>query len=132
MLTILDEVILGQANETASMGESLGNHEGGGYCKLLAFDVRPTVDILEKSRERSFFKRFLEVLVPSDKLVEDADILLHVGDFDGFLGIEDREGGGRCAIVDIAASGLEETADEQDFEEGICILEKLELATCCD
>ena len=64
--------------------------------------------------------------VPPDQLVQDLDIFLHVCHIHRLLGIEDRERGWRCAVIDVAASRLEKTADEEDLEEGIGILEELE------
>ena len=71
----------------------------------------------------------MESSAPSDKLVENLDILLYVFDLCWFLCIEDRERRDWGAVIDVAAAWLEETADKDDLEEGVCILEELELPT---
>ena len=64
--------------------------------------------------------------VPSDKLIENVDIFLHVRHLHGLFGIEDRERGRRGAVFDVAASRLQEAPDEEDLEKSVGILEELE------
>ena len=69
---------------------------------------------------------------PADKLVEDLDVLLHVGHLHRLLGVEERERRERCAVFDVLAAGLEKAANEEDLEEGVCILQELEGGTSLD
>ena len=62
---------------------------------------------------------------PSDKFVQDLDILLHVRHLHRLLGVEERERRERCAVFDVLAAGLEKAANEEDLEEGVCILQEL-------
>ena len=55
---------------------------------------------------------------PADQLVEHLDILLHVRHLHRLLGVDDGERRERGAVVDVLAAGLEEAADEEEFEEG--------------
>lgn len=64
--------------------------------------------------------------VPSDELVEHFDVFLQLLYRCGVLCIEDGKGGRGCTVIDIGTTGLDEAADEDDFKEGICILQKLE------
>lgn len=64
--------------------------------------------------------------VPSDELVEDLDVFLQVLDRCRVLCAEDGEGGCGCTVIDVRTAGLDEAADEDEFEEGICILQELE------
>ena len=58
-------------------------------------------------------------------LVEEAEVV-------SLLGVDDGERGERGAVVDVLAAGLEEAADEEEFEEGVCILEELERGSGLD
>ena len=69
---------------------------------------------------------------PSDELIQDVNILLHVRHLHWLFGVEDGERGRRGAVIDVAAAWLKETADEKTLEKGFCILEEFELATGCD
>ena len=66
---------------------------------------------------------------PPDQFVQNLDILLHVCHLHRLLRVEDREWRAGRAVVDVLAAGLEKAADEEDLEEGVCILEELELPT---
>ena len=61
---------------------------------------------------------------PSDEFVQDFDIFLYLHHIHGLLGVEDREWRRWGAILDIAASGLEEPANEEDFEKCIGIFQE--------
>jgi hypothetical protein len=69
---------------------------------------------------------------PSDEFVENLDVFFQVIDLRRISRIEDSKGRDGSSIVDIASAWLEETANEDDFEECICILEKLKSGTCLD
>ena len=62
--------------------------------------------------------------VPSDEFVEDFYVFLQVFDRCRVLCAEDGEGGSGCTIIDVGTAGLDETTDEDDFEEGICIFQE--------
>lgn len=64
--------------------------------------------------------------IPSDEFVEDFDVFLQVLDRCRVLCIEDGEGGCGCPIIDVRTAGLDKAADEDDFEEGVCIFQELE------
>lgn len=64
--------------------------------------------------------------VPSDEFIEDFNVFLQVLDRCRILCVEDSEGGGGCTVIDVGATGLNEAADEDDFEEGVCIFQELE------
>jgi hypothetical protein len=61
---------------------------------------------------------------PSNKFVEDVDVFLDFFCLYGFFCFEDSEWRHGCAILDIAATWLEQTTDEYDFKEGIGIFEE--------
>lgn len=46
--------------------------------------------------------------------------------------MDDRERRDRRAIIEVAASGLKQAADEEDLEKNICILQILECGTSLD
>ena len=139
-------MVLRQTLKAAGAGEALGKHEPSSVGHLLLLGIGPPVHVLQQVGQRGLFKRPLEVFVPArvrassagrahsdrawgspaDQLVEHLDILLHVRHLHRLLGVDDGERGERGAVVDVLAAGLEEAADEEEFEEGVCILEKLE------
>ena len=55
----------------------------------------------------------------SDEFVQNFDVLLYLFSLNGLLCVEDGERRGWSAIVNIATTWLEQTADEDDFEEGV-------------
>lgn len=69
---------------------------------------------------------------PSDKFIQDLYVFLHVVDIGRLFAVEDGKGGDWGAVVDVGAPGLDEAADEEDFEEGICIFEEFECAARLD
>ena len=58
--------------------------------------------------------------------------MLHVCHLHRHFRVEERERRKRSSVVDVLASGLQETTDEEDLKQGVCILEELELTTSCD
>ena len=131
-LTVFDQVVLGQTQEARCIGESLGQEETDGVAELVLLGGRPAVDVLEQGGEGGFLEGFLKIFVPSDEFVENLDIRLYVFDLCRLLDIEDGEGRDRSAIVDVAAAGLEEAADEDNLEKIGCILEEFEGGACLD
>lgn len=61
---------------------------------------------------------------PPDQFVQHLDVLLHLWNVHGLFRIDDREGREGSAIVDEASARLEDTSDENDLEENVCILEE--------
>lgn len=47
MRTVLDEVVLGQGEETARVGKALCHHQRGRDSEFLALDIGPAVGVLE-------------------------------------------------------------------------------------
>lgn len=64
--------------------------------------------------------------VPSDEFVQDFDVSLQVIDRCRVLCIEYGEGGRGCPVIDVRTARLDEAADKDDFEEGVCIFQELE------
>jgi hypothetical protein len=110
--TVLDKMVLGQTLETAGGGESLRHQYANGDRYLILLGGRPSVDVLQKSREGGLFKRFLKILVsakikqydsvgftnkpfqrlppsPSDQFILHIDVLLELLGRSRFLGIDD-------------------------------------------
>ena len=69
---------------------------------------------------------------PSDEFVQDFDIFLYLHHIHGLLGVEDREWRRWGAILDIAASGLEEPANEEDLEKCIGIFQEFKCGSGLD
>lgn len=67
--------------------------------------------------------------LPSDKFIEDLDVFLYVIHLDRLLCVEYREGRYRGTVINITASGLDKTANEDDFEEAIGIFKEFKLRT---
>ena len=61
---------------------------------------------------------------PPDEFVENLDVLLYVIYLGRILCVENSERGDRGTIIDVAAPGLDETANEENLEECVCILEE--------
>jgi hypothetical protein len=129
---ILDEVILGQSLETGCIGKTLRDQEAGRDRQFIFLGGRPTVNVLEETRKSGFFQRFLKILVPPDKFVKHLNILLYVIHLGRLLCIEDGKRRDRGTIIDVATTGLDETANEQDFKERICIFEEFESTASLD
>lgn len=146
-------MILGQTLQTARTGKALGEQETCGDSKFFSLRLRPAVDVLQKTGKGGIFKGSLQVLVPtdvldderkiaitradgwyapSDEFVENVDILLHLCQVHGLFGVDDGEGRDRGTVFDEAAAWLEEASDEEDLEEGVCILEEFEGGACLD
>jgi len=62
---------------------------------------------------------------PSDKFIENLDVFLDVFYRGRLLCVEERERRHGRAILDVATSWLEQTADKDDLEECICIFKEL-------
>lgn len=88
------------------------------------------IDLIQRGKhKKEKKKRKKRQNIPPDKLVEDIDILLQLVDFYGLFGVDDRERALSWRVIDVAASRLEEAADEEDLEERICIFEEFERGT---
>jgi hypothetical protein len=61
---------------------------------------------------------------PPDKFVENLDVLLYVIHLGRILCVENGERGDGGTIINVAAPGLDETTDEENLEECVCILEE--------
>lgn len=156
--TILDEMVLRQTLQATGAREALGHHDPNGGGDFVPLGVRPAVHVLQQVRQRGRLERFFEILVPDigegtslatssecritgveivtnsppNEFVQNLDILLHVCHLHRLLGVEKREGRERRAIVDILTTGLEEATDEEDLEQGVCILQILESRASLD
>lgn len=56
------------------------------------------------------------LLLPPDEFVDNFDILLYVIHLNRFFGVDDSEGRCRSVVVEITATWLEQTSDDNDFE----------------
>lgn len=70
--------------------------------------------------------------IPPDKFVENFNILLYVVHLNRVFRIEDGKWGQWSPIIKVSPTGLEETADQNDFEERICVFQEFERRTRLD
>jgi len=102
-------MILGQALEASGSYETLRHHDADGERYLVLLSGRPSIDILQKSRESRLFQRLLKIFVsenrsptalvpqtgdsggspysPPDQLVLHIDVLLELVRGSGVLGV---------------------------------------------
>ena len=107
----------------------------GGYIEEVLEELIPLMaseDICTCERKIRDEKKAKRQRKPSDEFIENLDVFFQVIDLRRIFRIEDSKGRDGSSIVDIASAWLEETANKDDFEECICILEKLESGTCLD
>ena len=59
-------MVLGQTLKAACSCETLRHHDTDDDCYLVLLSRRPSVDVLQKSRESGFLQRLLKILVSED------------------------------------------------------------------
>lgn len=69
---------------------------------------------------------------PSDKLVQDFNISLHVRHLGRVRRLGDGEWECWRSFIEVTAAGLQKTADEDEFKEGLCIFGIFESGACLD
>lgn len=61
--TVLDKMVLGQTLKTTGSDESLRHQYADSDRYLILLGGRPSVNVLQKSREGGLFQRFLKILI---------------------------------------------------------------------
>lgn len=69
---------------------------------------------------------------PPNEFVQDFNVLFEFIYVGRILGVKDGERRYRSSVIDVAASWLQKTSDEDNLEQWVCIFEKLESRTCLD
>lgn len=124
---ILDDVVLGERGETLGRNLHLEDEKSDSLGNLVARLDLPLVEVSENLGEEAVLEGPLEVAVALRDALDHLDNALDgvpVAEL-AILGVlEEVEG--RALVVDVRATGLEETAEEEELKELLRVLEELE------
>jgi hypothetical protein len=127
--TVLDDMVLGERGEASGRHLHVEHEERNRLRELVLARVVPLGEIAEDVGQEVLLERFLEVLVSLHHKLEGLD---HPPDGIPPLGSILQDVDGRALVIEVGASGLQETAHEEKLEELFRVLEELQSGTGLD